>query len=376
VSAQAERSVVRGGKKRFDVSAICAPRLVKWSWGCRQIGQADWTQRYALLPEGGQPRVGDVALVNVEELGYHSHLDTDEARRVRLYAGDRMLAVFGNRYATEVYEGRVLEPENKRVHLLSRSGVIGTVVSRNRNVAEPTSLSLLGYLADSSGNRINVRDLPERPKPASNTGIDVVVVLGTGMSTGKTTVMRRVLHELVQRGLRAAGCKLTGTTSPRDLQEMRATGAAVATDFSDYGFPSTYGATLPELIQLFDCMMETCGRAQSAIVLMEIADGILQRETQMLLEDNEFRKRVRGVVVAAPCSASALYAADRVEKQGLDVWAVSGIITNSPLFMQEFSTRSSVPVVSSRTGKPLADLLLDRFNVREPGKQLREANGG
>jgi hypothetical protein len=348
---------------------------VKWSWGCRQIRQADWSGKYSLL-SGGEPSVGDVALVTVEKLGYHRHLDTDEGRRFRLYEGDRMLCVFGNRYATEVYEGLIAAPDDNQVHLLSRSGVIGTVVSRNRDVGEPTLLSLTGYLTDAAGNRINLRKISSPPKPAGTADVEVIVVVGTGMSTGKTTVTRRVLQELVQRGFKAAGCKLTGTTSPRDLLEMRATGAAVATDFSDYGFPSTYGAQLPDLMRTLDCMIDLAGRAQCTIALVEVADGILQRETEMLLDDAGFRRRISGVVLAAPCSASALFAADRLAKHGVDVWALSGIITNSQLFMQEFSMRSSIPVISSRTGKPLADLLLERLNrTCEAGKQLHGARG-
>ncbi len=352
-----------------EVTLSSASGRVKCSWGCRHVSRMELRGDYSLLSESRPPGVGDVAVVAVEEIGYHHHLDTADARRFRIYEGDHLLCVFGNRYATDVYEGKVLALDDNRLHLLSRSGVIGTVVSRNRDVKEPTTLSLRGYLGDSSGNRINLIDLAKPRKHRSyrpNAGIDVVLVVGTGMNTGKTTVTRRVLRELVQRGQKVAGCKLTGTTSPRDLQEMHSTGALVATDFSDYGFPSTYGATLPDLILLFNRMLDACGRAKSDVVIMEIADGILQRETEMLLGDEEFRRRVRGVIVTAPCAASALYAASRLETAGLEVWAVSGIITNSPLFVQEFSGRSSVPVASSRTGKTLADLVVDRLAVHAP----------
>ena len=357
---------------RNAAAGSSAQAKVKCSWGCRHVSREQLKEDYSLLSDSRPPAVGDVAVVAVKEVGYHHHLDTAEARRFRMYEGDHLLCVFGNRYATDVYEGKVLALDDNKLHLLSRSGVIGTVVSRNRDVKEPTTLSLRGYLGDASGNRINLIDLAKARKPGSarpDAGLAVVLVVGTGMNTGKTTVTRRVLHELVQRGLNVAGCKLTGTTSPRDLQEMQSTGALVATDFSDYGFPSTYGATLPELILLFNRMLDACGRAKPDVVIMEIADGILQRETEMLLGDEEFRRRVRGVIVTAPCAASALYAASRVEKAGLGVWAVSGIITNSPLFVQEFSGRSSVPVASSRTGKALADLVADRLALHAPKNQ-------
>jgi hypothetical protein len=68
----------------------------------------------------------------------------------------------------------------------------------------------------------------------------------------------------------------------------------------------------------------------------------------MLLESEEIRQRVRGVVVAGTCSSSLLFATDYLHKAGLDVWAASGVVTNSPLFVREFSARSNVPVASSR----------------------------
>jgi hypothetical protein len=69
----------------------------------------------------------------------------------------------------------------------------------------------------------------------------------------------------------------------------------------------------------------------------------------MLLDSEDFRRRVRGVVLAAACSGSALCAADYIQKAGLEVWAVSGLITNSPLFVREFASHSPIPVASSRT---------------------------
>jgi dethiobiotin synthetase len=302
-------------------------------------------------------------MVRVEEIGHHHYMETPWERRLRLYKGDQLACVFGNRYATDVYEGRVLGW--KKLHMLTGSGVIGTVVSRHGNVGRPTALSFLGYLADAAGERVNLKKLCFRPS-ATQAPAGTIVVLGTGMSTGKTTVTRQILRALVSRGVRVAGCKLTGTASPRDLYDMRATGAVLATDFSDYGFPSTSGASLDELIQLFDSMLDACSRKDSHLVVVEVADGLLQRETQMLLESQEFRRRVAGVVLAGACSASALYGVHYIQSTGLDLWALSGLITNSPLFVQEFSSRSSIPVISSRVDGDWADILMKRIAPRNP----------
>jgi hypothetical protein len=110
-----------------------------------------------------------------------------------------------------------------------------------------------------------------------------------------------------------------------------------------------------------DCMTAACGRAGAQIAVIEIADGFMQPETQMLLESDEIRRRARGVVVAGACSSSLLFATEYLQKIGWNVLAASGLITNSPLFVREFSARSAIPVASSRgSGARLARLVLGK----------------
>jgi dethiobiotin synthetase len=340
------------------------PGPLKWSWACRHLDRHECAQTYSLRRDAADPRPADVAVVQVEKLGWHRHLETDDARRVRLYEGDKLLCVFGDRYASEGFEGRVLSPMKHRLHLLTGSGMMGTVVSRHRDVKRPTTVSFLGYLSDSSGSRLNLKDRQVLDAPPS-AALDVIAIAGTGMSAGKTTTMRRLLHDLTERGVRVAGCKLTGTTSPRDLLEMRATGAVLATDFSDFGFPSTYFASCGDLLRLFYCMVDACRSAGAELILMELADGFLQPETQMILASDEFRRHLRAVIVAGYCSGSALCATEAIQSAGHDVWAVSGLITNSPLFVREFSRRSPIPVASSRDGDQLADIVMSKLAVMD-----------
>ncbi|MGA2848892.1 MAG: hypothetical protein ABSE46_07855 [Terracidiphilus sp.] len=337
----------------FDASAV------QWAWAGRGLKQLAAEKQYGLLLDHDRPAAGDAVVVQVERIGHHRHIETEWERRLRLYEGDRLVGIFGNRYATDVYEGRVLDL--RKLHLLTTSGLIGTVTCRNREVGRPTTVMFLGYLADSHGRRINTKRIRLQPAPAQGRSPELVLVVGTGMSTGKTTVMRKILHAMATRGVRVAGCKLTGTASPRDLYEMKATGAVLATDFSDYGYPSTYGESLDDLIRVLDQMGLACGRAGAEIAMIEIADGLLQQETRMLLESDEVRRRVRGVVVAGSCSSSLLFATEYLQRVGHEVWAASGLITNSPLFVREFTDRSPIAVVSSRgSANRLAGIIVQK----------------
>ena len=338
---------------------------VKWSWSCRHLLDSHVREQYTLSPDCGAPKIGDVGVIRIDRIGHHTRIDSQCERKLRLYRGDHLVCAFGNRYATDVYEGRVRSL--KKLHLLTSSGIVGTVVNRNRTVGRPTAVSFLGYLANDSGDRVNLKDLLFRPLAGLATP-DVILVVGTGMNTGKTTVTRKILRALVSRGVPVAGCKLTGTASPRDLYEYRGTGARHTVDFSEYGFPSTYRATSRELHDLLDTMIESSVLQGCQLVIVEVADGFLQHETQMLLNSEIVRQRIRGVVLAGACAGSALYAADCLEKSGLDVWAVSGLMTNAPLSVQEFKSRSVIPVASSSTrGDRLAKIVVAKLADRVSG---------
>jgi hypothetical protein len=341
----------------------------KWTWACRGLPDA-LADRYVLRHEDARPRVGDVAVVEVTRIGRHGRIDTDHGARLRLYAGDHLVCAFGHRYATDVYEGRVRDL--KRLHLLSSSGVVGTAVARHRGVRRPTGLAFVGYLAGESGDRISTR---ERATTSAECGVGprLILVVGTGMNTGKTTVTRKILHGLVAHGVRVAGCKITGTASPRDLFEMAATGAVHAMDFSEYGWPSTYGATPAELVQMLHGMLDTCARKGADVVVMEIADGFLQRETRMLLQSETVRALTSGLVLSAACSGSALAGAEHVTKAGFAPWAVTGLVTNSPLFMREFRSRSSIPIVPSTAGAHLLIKTVLAHIERIPAEVLARA---
>ena len=350
-------------KNQSGYKELLRATSVKWSWACRHLISETQKEHYYVVPEKPQPRPGDVALVRVEKVGHHGHIETTSERRLRIYPGDWFTCVFGSRYATDVFEGRVLGLE--KLHLLTWGGLVGTVVLRHRGIGQPTAVSFLGYIADSSGRRVNLIDLHFPPLCSDVSLPDAVLVLGTSMNAGKTTVARKIARGLVTQGVPVGACKLTGSVSPRDLYELRATGVLHATDFSDYGFPSTYGTPLPELIGLFDHMTNACARKGAQLVVIEVADGILQPETKALLESEEIRRRVRGVVLAAACSESALHAADVIQRSGFEVWAVSGLITNSPLFVREFAIRNPLPVAPScGSGSKLANIIVERMKVQ------------
>jgi hypothetical protein len=336
----------------------------KWSWACRILDRTDFeVDRF----DSADSQVGDVVLVRVDDVGFHGSVVDIWNRKLRIYTDDLVVGVLGNRYATDAVEGEVDGLQD--LSLLTAAGLIGTVKSKHETWRKSTDVSFVGFVKDKGDQRVNLKGqrvlAPIEPGPIQN----LIAIVGTGMNSGKTTSACKLIRESHRSGLRVAACKLTGSVSPRDTYEMRSASAKPVIDFSDYGFPSTYLCTRTELLGLFNRMIADVSKTQPDVVVMEIADGLLQRETAMLLREPAIRQAVKGVIVTADCAPSALHAVDELRQLGFRVLAVSGKITSSPLFVKEFEQRSEVPVASSAgSGRELAarvseSLLPDSLDV-------------
>jgi hypothetical protein len=345
----------------MPIADIAFAQELKWTWSCRTLDQG---RGYRCLgQERIRPRVGDVAVVEVAELGKHTRLSTLPDGKQRLYPGDLVVGVFGNRYATDAFEAEVRTTDD--LYIVTDAGMIGTVLSRHRQMGPPTTLRFVGYLADEAGERVNLKALrPKDSVPEGAGATNVLLIVGTSMNSGKTTVAAKLVKALLGRGARVAACKLTGSVCQNDAYELRSAGAQDVRDFSDYGFPSTYLSTPDELLDLFDRMTADAAQVHPDILVMEIADGLLQRETALLLEHEAIRRRVGGVVLAAPCASSALFGLSQLAPLGHQIVAVSGCVTSSPLAVQEFANRSQVPIKpSAGTGDELAEEVLRYFRI-------------
>ncbi len=337
------------------------PTAAKWAWAAR--GLETETFRLGSADSAASPRPGDLALVGIESVGYHTTITDRENRKLRLYPGDVVVGVFGHRYATDAYEAEVEGLDD--LSLLTAGGMIGTIRSRHKEMGRPTTVTFLGYVTDADGHVRNLKDLRFHARRSAAAAADLIVVVGTGMNAGKTTVVSQLVHALHDRGLEVAACKLTGSVSNRDVDEMRAASARDVRDFSDYGFPSTYLASREELLSLAETMLADANDASPDVVVMEIADGLLQRETDLLLREPGFRARTSGVLLAADSALGALAAVDRLHGWGYDLLAVSGAFTSSPLYVQELSRQSPVRIASSAgDGSELGEAVARRLRDR------------
>lgn len=131
----------------IPVQALNDPR-VKFSFATRAVPREAAT---GLVPLTRPPRVGELAVAEVIEVGRNTSLETRSGVSSYLFPGDTIVGVFGNRYATDQYEGYVPTEPAVECDLMSAGGLCGEVVSRHAKMAAPTRLRLLGLACGHNG---------------------------------------------------------------------------------------------------------------------------------------------------------------------------------------------------------------------------------
>jgi hypothetical protein len=298
-----------------------------------------------LLPCPVSPQAGDVVLAKLEKIGKNATLELANGRRCNLHEGDLLALVFGNRYATLQFEGYA-HSNGDSCDLLSMGGLCGLVESKHAKAAEPSKLRLLGSLGDITGSPLNLRDFALASLPQPNHP-NVVVVCGTSMDAGKTHTVMSLIMGLRKHGLPVAGIKLTGTATGKDTWNMLDAGACIALDFIDGGFPSTYLSTLDELLHLYDLLISRAAAAGASWVVVEIADGLLQRETAALLQHPAFAARVDAWIFAAGDPLAAVGGVGVLRNWAIEPLAISGVVSMSSLGIRETQAATQLTCFSA-----------------------------
>ena len=319
------------------------------------IPSAAFTIRPSLIkyfnPIFTPPQVGDLIYGEVMSLGQHRTLESKSARIHTIQEGSRAVFVLGNRYAPDYYESFIPEELGPTVHLTARSGLVGTVYVQNKNISRPTVVKVLGYVCNGEGKTISTRhysQLVPRKKNKQKKRAKLLLFIGTAMNSGKSHAAAAACYALssMRKNVRAA--KITGTASLKDLLLMEDCGASKIADFTYLGFPSTYMLSETELQDIFDTIDLKYGNNPANYFVTEFADGIMQRETSMLLNMDAVRQRIHKIVFCGN-DAFGIIGGLRLlkKKHGLYADAISGVCTSSPLQIRELQSYVNLPILKS-----------------------------
>ncbi len=298
-----------------------------------------------------KPEIGDLVYGQITRISQHNSLENAQGRIHNIHKGSYAVFVYGNRYAPDYYEGLIPKKHEAEVDLMARSGLVGKVIAKSTKIADPSRVQVLGYVCDKDGNLINTKKhslIDPKNKEKKFPRAKLILVVGTAMNSGKSAAAASCCWALAAMGKNVRASKVTGTASLKDILHMNDAGATHYADFSFLGYPSTYMLGSEEMLQVFNYLDLKYANNKDNYWVVELADGINQRETAQLLKSEDVRKRIHKLIF---CAADAFGAIGGLEvlktsfKLKPDI--ISGVCSSSPLHIKELKAFTNTPVFNS-----------------------------
>jgi hypothetical protein len=286
-------------------------------------------------------------------------IERPSGRDCQVFDGDMVVGAFGVRAATLDGVGSWQEiGDDGALHALTRAGLFGKATSVSPLLPPLMTLQYRGHLM--RGKKLTMRGFcqPVDPVPLD---IPVILLIGTSMSSGKTTSGRVIVHELAKLGLRVAAAKLTGAARFRDMLSWKDAGAAHVFDFVDVGLPSTV-CPPPEFKDLLTQLLSKIAATGPDVLVAEAGASPLEpyngSVAMEMIDDN-----VRMMVLCA----SDPYAVLGVQQAfGRKPDLVCGPAANTEAAIDLVGKLCGVPALNllRRRARPaLRDMLKDRLGI-------------
>lgn len=316
----------------------------KIAYSCRRVQFEPWM---TVVAGNIAPCSGSLVLAQVDALGQHRGIESKDGRRSHLFPGDQIIVCYGNRYAPDQFEAEIPE-DLSPCSLVAAGGMASQVLSQHALMSIPTAITPIGLIGDANGNPVNLADwaLPAKSNPSAKP--HTLAVLGTSMNAGKTTSAAYLIRGLVRAGLKVGAAKITGTGSPNDVGFMLDAGAYPVFDFTDAGHPSTYHLANEQIETILATLTGHLAAAHVDVIVLEIADGLFQRETEALCLSKQFAETVNGIIFAAGDAMGATFGAEWLMRQNLPIQGLSGLFTTSPLAIRETKKYMNLPIFKSK----------------------------
>jgi hypothetical protein len=366
---------------RNSVSLDLTPRYAPLTALRISSAKAAYTTRHIdldaakLLLTGVRPRVGDVVLARVAEIGQHQNIELGHGRRAKMFVNDEIVVAYGNRYAPDQFEAE-LPDDLGPCDLAAAGGVASMVLNSHRKMNPATRLEPIGLLADASGNRVNLKSgvLAAPHNPGGDRPLTIAVV-GASMNSGKTTTAAHLVRGLRQAGLRVGAAKTTGTGAGGDVWLLSDAGAFPVYDFTNAGYPSTYLIGHDAVRDVFTGLTDRLAADGCQVIVLEVADGVFQEETAGLLADPVFDERVDAILFASYDALGASAGVNWLRGRGLAPIAVSGVLSSSPLATRETEAATGSPVwgLEQLSDPQTAQALYDDLLAARDGVDLGQA---
>ncbi len=313
------------------------------------------------------------AVIAVKVLGekeVYNQLELASGEMTPLHRGDVIVGALGARKALKGFVGVI--PESIHVgdtlHILNLGGVIGLAISGHPDVGPPLEVMVLGAVRpplSANGHCANIREYGIPAQAHLQASAPVVMVSGTNMNAGKTTVACKIIASLTAAGYRVAAAKLTGVGLRRDVRNMEASGAVYALTFVDGGISSTANPGDDVLHTAKGVLHALNAEAAPDIIVIELGDGLLGGYgVHEILSDAEIEAFTKVHVLCANDPVAAWGAKLLFQaRYGREIDVMSGPTTDTEVGIAFIHHELGLAAANALAGEQLGQLVQEKLRA-------------
>ncbi|MFC1615839.1 hypothetical protein ACFL21_01750 [Patescibacteria group bacterium] len=273
-----------------------------------------------------------LAVKVLDDKKVYNQLELVTGRLSKLKKGDKIAVALGNRKALKGFVGEI--PEKLQVgdiiNILNLGGVAGICTSENfYEVGHALKVEVLGVIFI-DGYPVNIQDYKLfEHKDHLDSSVPLIVVSGTCMSVGKTTVACEIIKHLTDNGYKVNCAKLAGVAALRDTENMRDYGAKVAVSFLDAGFASTVKSNGKSLLTTKGAI-DYLSQDNPDYIVIEFGDGIFGEYGVMeIIKDNEIQNNMIAHIGCAHDPMGAAKLIEICDEIGSPIDIISGPVSDN-----------------------------------------------
>lgn len=262
----------------------------------------------------------------------YGNIELTDGKMSKIKKGDIVIGVLGQRKALEGIVGKV--PDNLQVndviHILNLGGVLGLAESWNPDfITNPLPVQVMGAITHNDST-LNIQSCSLKPESSLHKTAPIILILGSSMGVGKTTIVKEVVHLLAkEKRLKIAAGKLTGVAAKRDLVAMKRAGANPVLSFLDAGLISTVDKD-KKIVSTANTVLNALNKEKPNFLVIELGDGVVGwYSVHTLLQYKEFIKAVSFIIGCANDLVGAMGLYEVLKKIGLKIDFFAGPVTNN-----------------------------------------------
>lgn len=273
---------------------------------------------------------------------------------------DLVIGALGERYATLEATGTWREvDEDGIMHLLTGAGLMGKCTSKSSFLPNLIEIEYVGHVT--RGEEVCKMDDYVKLTKESVFKTPVILLVGTSMSAGKTTVARIIVNHLKRAGLNIVAGKLTGASRYRDILSLKDVGASHIFDFVDMGLPSSICPRekfRKKLVQL----LSHINNVQADVAVIELGASPLEPYNGDIAFE-ELKPSVKFIVLCAS-DPYAVYGVMKSFKLKPDL--VTGIATNTLAgaeLIEKLTGIKAINLINPDTSDTLKQILSEKLKI-------------